>query len=228
MCDSILELRQRLLAIFHHSLALEKLAQKQHELFQTIFSRELALTRVRSFVGNIQHYLLDMRTCQYSDSVMYNRILVPPELKFNSNLPDKAGQFVRYSIETVRGLTGTAVYDGMGSFLSRRATANLDAPGMIIGEYIYAMQAGFYAFSIIIHSQWEYACRVGTFSMAAWMPDYTLYSIAHVDSLNAGETLVTLNVHVKADSALYKKEIRFVWEGTTHIEISHIFVEKIS
>ncbi|XEC93408.1 glycosyltransferase [Paenibacillus tarimensis] len=228
MCSSIKEMRERVIRSFHDPAHLEQLAKRQYELFSPIFSRNAALKRLTVFLNNVQGYIKEHRTQRLTESIYYNR---PAALKrinnIKTDLPTAIGETVKFSLEAIRGLTGTLIYNEYGHFVCRRAAVNVNAPGMMIGQYIGAMKPGLYAFSIILKSAGS-SSPAGTFSMGVWNPHYILYGYNTIGPIHAGEHLVTLKVNISPETALSTKELRFFWEGKTDIEISNLFVKRIT
>lgn len=227
MCASIAEIRQRVLSLFHQREALQLLASTQQALFGKLFGRKQALKQASAWVKKIRGQVKETRTESYSKSITYNRLASKPVLELKTNLPSVAGRSVAFRLDGIRGLTGTAMYDAYGNYAARRATVNVDRPGMVIGEYLPAMNSGLYQFSVVLAAP-AAATGVGTLAMGAWMPDFVHYGYTEINEIAAGQSVITLLVHVGQDSAHCLKELRLMWDGVANIDVCCVYVDKLS
>ncbi|WP_426454407.1 glycosyltransferase [Paenibacillus sp. S-38] len=229
MCATVQELQLRASELFHDLEALEDLSRRQYALFRKVFSRAYALGQLKRFYRQIQNELPE-RSAPSPQAHLVHEEMKPlyrkPSIK--TDLPTHAGQFAAFSLESVGALTGTPVYHDNETFACRKAEAGRDAPGLLIAEYIQSMVTGVYAFSIIITASERSDRPVGSFSMGTWVPDFTLYAIHPIEALEPGEHLVTLHIHIDDDTAHALKELRFQWEGQASIEVSELYVEKLT
>ncbi|WP_426454409.1 glycosyltransferase [Paenibacillus sp. S-38] len=230
MYRDVHELSQAVKEAFHNFDFLENLTLNQSIIFGRVFSRTRALAAARSLVNRVQEYVVQNRKEPYKEPALMN---VSPGTLFrkptiNRDLPKEQGQMARFSLETIRSLTGRPVYSDNGDFIARLAVPGVDSPGMLLAEYIGFMKPGLYAVSMYVKAFQPSSQSVGSFSMGTWIPNFVLYATHHIGSIGAGENLITLMVNVSPETAAATKELRFHWDGTHPIEISHLFIQKLS
>ncbi|AEI41883.1 glycosyltransferase [Paenibacillus mucilaginosus] len=230
MYRDIEELSQAVKEAFHHFDFLENLTLNQSIILGQVFSRTRALAAARTLVNRVQEYVVQNRQEPYQEPALMNASpgTLFRKLTIKQDLPKEQGQMFRFGMDTIRSLTGRPVHSNNGDFIARLAVPGVDTPGMLIGEYIEFMETGLYAVSVNIKAYQPTSQPIGTFSMGTWIPNFVLYATHRIESIQAGESLFTLMVNVSPESSEATKELRFYWEGNHPIEISNLYIQKLT
>lgn len=230
MCNDIKEMNELVVKIMEDFDELERMSQKQFEVFGDIFSREAALKKTREFYKKIQPYILQHRKIQYARPISFD---VANKNNFQRNsigksLPTQQGQRVLFSAEGINAFNGKLVYDYNEKFIARRVEQEIDSPGLFIANYLWEMQPGEYIFSMELNSFDKYNSSIGTFLIGVWNPQFKILNIKDVAYLKKGKNLVNLIVKIPKEYSNILKEIEFIWNGKHTCEISSIAVEKLT
>ncbi|MGF7032468.1 hypothetical protein J2T17_003391 [Paenibacillus mucilaginosus] len=188
-------------------------------------------------IKNNQKFMEYLFSSEYCEPYWKNNLLNGPFAKANTtpaprnlttDLPSEIGQLYKYDIKLIKGMIGELRYDNYGLSLGRLALANKDKAGFLISHYISSMTPGLYRFSLHIRTPNATPTPIGIFAMGVWIPDFTLYAYQNITMLQNNEDCFSLLVNISTETADATKEIRFYWSGLKTVEVTEVYVEKIT
>jgi len=226
MCTDYFEMASRVRGCIDDFNYLERLRQNQSQRLLPVFSREKALSKAKEFIGRIKDGII-IHKDEIPIENANRSVNQAPSKSIQYDLPTEIGQRVTFNPETIKSFTGRLIYDDKLHSLVRKAEVKIDAPGLLIGDYIRRIEAGKYLFLLEISSPFARHSKIGEFSVGAWNPNYFVLNSKPIRNLKAGNNLINLVVDISPEIASVVKEIRFLWNGSQTCSLSNVIVEKI-